>query len=40
LVDRIVAGLRPVGSAAPKKLPAPRVHKRVRRLLNTHVAVC
>lgn len=40
LFDRIVAGLRRVGSAAPKKLPPPRVDKSLRRLLDTRVAVC
>jgi hypothetical protein len=40
LLDRIVAGLRRVGSRAPKRLPAPRVRKSLRRLLNTYVAVC
>ncbi len=40
LFDQIVAGLRRVGSAAPKKLPAPRVHASLRKLLGTRVAVC
>jgi len=40
LFGQIVASLRRAGSAAPKKLPAPRVDKRLRSLLNTRVAVC
>ncbi len=40
LFDQIVAGLRRVGSAAPKKLPPPRVGASLRRVLGTRVAVC
>jgi hypothetical protein len=40
LFDRIVAGLRRVGSAAPKKLPPPRVDRSLRRYLRARVAVC
>jgi TolB protein len=40
LFDRIVASLRRVGSANRPKLPPPRVDKRLRRFLNSPVAVC
>jgi Tol biopolymer transport system component len=40
LFDQIVAGLRRVGSAAPRKLPPPRVGASLRRALGTRVAVC
>ena len=37
---QIVAGLRRVGSAAPSKLPSPRVDASLRKLLGKRVAVC
>ncbi len=40
LFDRIVAGLRRVGSAGRPKLPAPRVDASLRKYLTTSVAVC
>jgi hypothetical protein len=40
LFDQIVAGLRRVGSAAPKRLPSPRVDASLRNVLGKRVAAC
>jgi hypothetical protein len=40
LFAQILAGLRRVGSGAPKKLPPPQVDKSLRRFLNADVSTC